>query len=128
MYTGTSLNVVEITGSLMFTTISHNTIAVTSASIFKPRFLINLFLMPVYSSPCAFSFSLEEFYFESSLIFLLTNPDLHYYKVYPHMQQTLPVSSDTIIVSESVTSEIPTPARCLVPNSFESAILSDNGK
>ena len=69
---------------------SHKTIAVINASIFKPRFFINLFLMPVYSSPCVFSSSFpEESCFESSLIFLLMYHDLHCYKVYLRKQWTL---------------------------------------
>src|SRR5690625_442476 len=44
------------------------------------------------------------------------------------VQEIAPVSSDTIIVSASVTSLIPKAARCLVPNSFEIVGLSDKGK
>ncbi len=39
-----------------------------------------------------------------------------------------PVSSDTITVTLSVTSLIPTAARWRVPNSFEIKGLSDKGK
>lgn len=54
---------------------------------------------------------------------------IHYAKICPRIAiDTLPVSSETTIVSESLTSLIPTAARCLVPRSLLSVILSDNGR
>ena len=41
---------------------------------------------------------------------------------------TCPVSSETMIVTESVTSLMPTPARCLVPSCLLSSILSESGR
>ena len=43
-------------------------------------------------------------------------------------QEIAPVSSDTTIVNASVTSLIPSAARCLVPNSLEIDALSESGK
>ena len=42
--------------------------------------------------------------------------------------EIFPVSSEAIIVRESVTSLMPTPARCLVPSSLLSLILSESGR
>src|SRR5699024_12572418 len=46
----------------------------------------------------------------------------------PYVTDTLPVSSDTIIVNASVTSEIPTAALWRVPESFAILLLSDSGQ